>query len=72
MSGMASPELEVLHTVVSRLDEPAIPSAYRRREFERRRRTRVDDQDMWIASPEDLVLSKLVWAKEAARRLPKS
>ena len=37
--------------------------AYRVEEFGRRRVVRVDDQDVWMVAPEDLVLSKLVWAK---------
>jgi hypothetical protein len=36
---------------------------YRRLEFERRQRMAIDGQDMWIVSPEDLILSKLHWAK---------
>ena len=36
---------------------------YRRVEFERRRAITVDGHDIQIVSPEDLVLSKLVWAK---------
>ena len=46
--------------IIVRKDTP-----YRRLEFERRRRARIDDRDMWIVSPEDLVLSKLTWAKES-------
>jgi hypothetical protein len=44
--------------VIVRKDTP-----YRQLEFERRRRAVIDDQVMWIVSPEDLVLSKLAWAK---------
>jgi hypothetical protein len=120
---VASPELQVLHTVVSRLDLAGIPymlsgstalgayatprmtrdldvvvqlepvdraatsrglvnvihlehvikvdlivrkdTPYRRLEFERRRRLRIDGHDMWIVSPEDLVLSKLDWARQS-------
>ena len=36
---------------------------YRRVEFERRRPITVDGQTIWVVSPEDLVLSKLAWAK---------
>ena len=39
-------------------------SAYRREEFKRRRCVHVDGDPIWIAAPEDLLLSKLVWAKE--------
>jgi hypothetical protein len=37
---------------------------YRQLEFTRRRQLRIDDQDMWVVAPEDLVLSKLDWAKQ--------
>jgi hypothetical protein len=40
-------------------------SAYRRVEFERRRTFDQDGQLIWVVSPEDLVLSKLVWAKDS-------
>jgi hypothetical protein len=38
---------------------------YRQVEFARRRKVRVDSTDIWIVSPEDLVLSKLWWAKDS-------
>jgi len=38
---------------------------YRRREFSRRKKVAVDDQDLYLVSPEDLILSKLEWAKES-------
>lgn len=38
---------------------------YRRREFSRRRKVSVDDQDLYLVAPEDLILSKLVWAKDS-------
>ena len=38
---------------------------YRRREFSRRKKVTVDDQDLFVVSPEDLILSKLVWAKDS-------
>ena len=37
---------------------------YRREEFARRRAVSVADQQVFIVSPEDLILSKLDWAKE--------
>ena len=37
--------------------------------FERRRLLPVDGQPMWMISPEDLVLSKLVWAKDSRSEL---
>jgi hypothetical protein len=42
--------------------------AYRAAEFERRRQGRVDDAELWIV-PEDLVLSKLLWAKDSRSEL---
>lgn len=36
---------------------------YRQTEIARRRRVRLADVNVWIASREDLILSKLVWAK---------
>jgi hypothetical protein len=38
---------------------------YRRREFSRRKKVAVDDQDLRVVSPEDLILSKLDWARES-------
>ncbi len=38
---------------------------YRRVEFERRRRATVNDIDIWIVSKEDLIISKLYWAKDS-------
>ncbi len=42
---------------------------YEREKFVRRRRIDVDEQPMWVISPEDLVLSKLVWAKDSRSEL---
>lgn len=39
---------------------------YRRHEFGRRVRHRLGEFDAWIVSKEDLILSKLVWAKPSA------
>jgi hypothetical protein len=39
-------------------------SEYRRKEFARRRKISVDDQTFYLVSPEDLILSKLHWAKD--------
>lgn len=44
-------------------------TAYRRREFERRARVRLPGFDAWIVSREDLILSKLAWAKESGSEL---
>ena len=38
---------------------------YRRAEFERRRRVALGDFSTWIVSKEDLILSKLDWAKDS-------
>jgi hypothetical protein len=37
--------------------------AYREEEFRRRRLTRIDNVEMWVVSAEDLILSKLDWAR---------
>jgi hypothetical protein len=42
---------------------------YEIEKFERRKRVAVDDQSMWMISPEDLVLSKLLWAKDSPSEL---
>lgn len=39
-------------------------SSYRNTEFQRRRRIHLDDSQIWIVAPEDLIISKLDWAKE--------
>jgi len=46
--------------LVVRKDEP-----YRRAEFERRQLVKLPGFDAWIAAKEDLILSKLVWAKDS-------
>ncbi len=40
-------------------------SAYRRMEFSRKKKVSVDDRVLYIVAPEDLILSKLDWAKES-------
>ena len=42
---------------------------YRRNEFSRRRKVRLDRLDAWIVSKEDLILSKLAWAKPSMSKL---
>jgi hypothetical protein len=42
---------------------------YRREEFARRRAVSVTDQQLFIVSPEDLILSKLDWAKESRSQM---
>jgi hypothetical protein len=44
-------------------------SPYRRAEFERRQRITIGDFSTWIASKEDLIISKLWWAKESHSEL---
>lgn len=44
-------------------------SEYRRTEFERRRRIKVSDFDTWIVTKEDLIISKLFWAKDSHSEL---
>lgn len=41
------------------------PDAYRQEEFARRLQINLGDFETWIVSREDLVLSKLVWAKDS-------
>ncbi len=42
---------------------------YRRVEFERRQRINIQDFQTWIVSKEDLILSKLHWAKDSRSEL---
>jgi hypothetical protein len=44
-------------------------SEYRREEFSRRRTVIVDGQPVTIVAPEDLIVSKLEWAKESRSQL---
>ena len=41
------------------------PDAYRQEEFARRRQINLGDFNTWIVSREDLILSKLFWAKDS-------
>lgn len=50
--------------LIVRKDEP-----YRRTEFARRRAVRVGDLEVFIVSKEDLILSKLYWAKDSQSEL---
>ena len=50
--------------LIVRKDEP-----FRRNEFERRKRVQLGGFDAWIATREDLILSKLVWAKPSGSEL---
>jgi len=38
---------------------------YRRTEFSRRKKVVVDDRIIYVVAPEDLILSKLAWAKDS-------
>ena len=42
---------------------------YELEKFERRRRVTIGGQPMWIITPEDLVLSKLAWARDSRSEL---
>ena len=42
---------------------------YRRHEFGRRRRVRLPGFEAWIVSCEDLILSKLAWAKDSGSEM---
>jgi hypothetical protein len=42
---------------------------YRRAEFERRQRITIEDFSTWIVSKEDLIISKLFWAKDSHSEL---
>ena len=44
-------------------------SEYRLAEFDRRQRIRIEDFETWIVSKEDLILSKLFWAKDSRSEL---
>ena len=44
-------------------------SLYRDTEFRRRHRVEFDDTQIWIVSPEDLIISKLFWAKDSLSEL---
>jgi len=38
---------------------------YRETEFQRRKRLEFDGISIWIVAPEDLIISKLIWAKDS-------
>lgn len=44
-------------------------SSYRNAEFQRRCHLRLGDLESWVVSPEDLILSKLFWAKDSLSEL---
>ena len=41
------------------------PSTYQEAAFSRRKEVLIDSNPMWFISPEDLVVSKLIWAKKS-------
>jgi len=43
--------------------------AFRRLELERRRRVEWEETGFWVVSPEDLLLSKLVWSRDGKSEL---
>lgn len=44
-------------------------AAYRQEEFKRKRALEVEGHRVWVVSPEDLILSKLHWARESLSEL---
>jgi hypothetical protein len=44
-------------------------SSYRDTEFQRRNQIELDGMQIWIVSPEDLIISKLFWAKDSLSEL---
>ena len=57
---VGSKEVIIKVEFVVRKDTP-----YRRREFARRKKISIDGQDVYVVAPEDLILSKLAWAKDS-------
>jgi len=56
----------VIHTVLVVKVDLVVrkDTEYRREEFRRRRPVRIDDAVMFIVAPEDLIISKLDWARD--------
>jgi len=44
-------------------------SDYRQLEFQRRQKIMIDKNEVWVVSPEDLIISKLAWAKDSRSNL---
>jgi hypothetical protein len=42
---------------------------YRIEEFERRQKVTIDNAEVWVAAPEDIILSKLTWAHSSGSEL---
>ena len=53
-------ELVIKVDFIVRKDSP-----YRAMEFQRRRHVRMSGVSLWVVAPEDLILSKLFWAKDS-------
>lgn len=47
-------------------------SDFRQEEFQRKRYCKIDGFDAWVVSPEDLILSKLIWNQELRSELQES
>lgn len=43
--------------------------SYRKMEFQRKRRVQLGNTGIWIVSPEDLIISKLFWAKDSLSQM---
>ena len=39
-------------------------STYRKHEFERRKKAKIGGTEVWMVSPEDLIISKIIWIQE--------
>ena len=64
MFNLIHTEAVVKIDVIVRKDSP-----YREEEFRRRRRTEISAVPMWVVSAEDLILSKLDWARSSRSEL---
>ena len=42
---------------------------YRHAEFDRRKQIKIDNFSTWITSKEDLIISKLLWAKDSGSEM---
>lgn len=64
-------ELDVLRIISERLRAADVPfmSEYRHAEFERRKSVEFAGISTWITSREDLILSKLVWARDTGSEM---
>ena len=65
-------QLDVLRKVIAHLDGAFIvrkDSEYRRLEFARRHRVEAEGLPLHLVSPEDLILSKLEWARQGSSEL---